>query len=359
MAGWCSGDAAWFLVSAACPAGHCVVGGGCDLAPPARLGQRWCVYCWRPPVAPAGLRDILDGKDEFKRLVAELWGGVDGRNVKSKSLGKGTVYHGVPRVAVLNKTGVAPDVAWPERSDDDEFRFIHRQSGDAEIYFLFNHSDRALSTIFNFRSHGLQPELWNPVTGTQVDAPVFTAGAEATAVPLQLEPYGSMFVVFRHALPMRWVESVTAAQLPAKTKSSPQIAAGIEMYNGHLLAAGGGRVSIGFSDGKKEIISLPLAREIEVNGPWRVTFLDGRGAPAETIFDKLISWSDHRDLGVKYYSGTAASGTGRRWRALFPDRKSPVLWPGFSGARTRTAPIARTYRPNRTPDQECDRETAQ
>jgi len=36
-----------------------------------------------------------------------------------------------------------------------------------------------------------------------------------------------------------------------------------------------------------------------------VCFAPGGGAPEEVVFDKLISWSEHPDQGVKYYSGTA------------------------------------------------------
>ncbi len=39
-------------------------------------------------------------------------------------------------------------------------------------------------------------------------------------------------------------------------------------------------------------------------GPWKVTFIDGRGAPASATFEQLTSWSEHADPGIKYYSGT-------------------------------------------------------
>jgi hypothetical protein len=40
-----------------------------------------------------------------------------------------------------------------------------------------------------------------------------------------------------------------------------------------------------------------------VEGPWNVSFQPGRGAPASVTLDKLISWSDSQDRGVKYFSG--------------------------------------------------------
>jgi hypothetical protein len=44
---------------------------------------------------------------------------------------------------------------------------------------------------------------------------------------------------------------------------------------------------------------------LEVDGPWQVRFAPGRGAPAEATFDRLVSWSDHSDAGVKFFSGEA------------------------------------------------------
>ncbi len=42
-----------------------------------------------------------------------------------------------------------------------------------------------------------------------------------------------------------------------------------------------------------------------VKGPWSLAFQPGRGAPAEIKLPKLISWPDHSDPGVKFFSGTA------------------------------------------------------
>lgn len=44
---------------------------------------------------------------------------------------------------------------------------------------------------------------------------------------------------------------------------------------------------------------------LEVVGPWQVRFPPNWGAPDSVEFVKLISWSDHADPGIKYFSGTA------------------------------------------------------
>ncbi len=71
-----------------------------------------------------------------------------------------------------------------------------------------------------------------------------------------------------------------------------------------------------------DIASVPAP--IEITGPWDVRFAPGGGAPQHVTLEKLISWSEHPDPGVRYFSGTATyrktfsapSGlpaAGRRW----------------------------------------------
>ena len=44
---------------------------------------------------------------------------------------------------------------------------------------------------------------------------------------------------------------------------------------------------------------------LEVTGPWKVNFPHGWGAPDQTNFERLISWTDADDDGIKYFSGCA------------------------------------------------------
>lgn len=55
------------------------------------------------------------------------------------------------------------------------------------------------------------------------------------------------------------------------------------------------------------VTSLPAP--IVVGGSWTVEFPKGWGAPESVQFPKLISWTEHRDPGVSYFSGTATYRT--------------------------------------------------
>jgi hypothetical protein len=67
-----------------------------------------------------------------------------------------------------------------------------------------------------------------------------------------------------------------------------------------------GRYELKTASGKTlsaEVRDLPPTTEIV--GPWEVAFPPKWGAPEKITLEKLISWSEHSDAGVKYFSGTA------------------------------------------------------
>ena len=59
------------------------------------------------------------------------------------------------------------------------------------------------------------------------------------------------------------------------------------------------------SDGVVRTVSANPAEAIKVTGAWDVSFPQGWDAPAQAVFPKLVSWSESRDAGIKYFSGTA------------------------------------------------------
>jgi hypothetical protein len=52
------------------------------------------------------------------------------------------------------------------------------------------------------------------------------------------------------------------------------------------------------------VANLPAPQE--VTGTWNLSFPPNWGAPPSVTLDKLISWTDHTNAGVRYFSGTAA-----------------------------------------------------
>src|SRR5579885_933631 len=201
---------------------------------------------------PTNDPSLADDAAEFKKLNDELFG--DGGGVHS--VGKGKVYAGQDAGAALKAMNVAPDFDHTKPESDTRIEFVHRRLPNADIYFLDNRSDHDQTVDATFRVTGKAPELWYAETGRSQPAS-YRIADRRTTVPLHFGPWGTVFVVFREP-----------AKAAFRTLPKP--------------------------------VESQLAT---VDGPWNVSFEPGRGAPATATFDKLISWSDSTDAGVKYFSG--------------------------------------------------------
>ncbi len=202
---------------------------------------------------PTDTPSLADDQVEFRRLSDELFGDGTGVHV----VGKGKVYAGQDAAAVLKTLEVSPDFDYTKPESDTRIEFLHRKLAGGDIYFLDNRSAKDQSFDATFRIAEKTPELWYAETGKS-QAVSYKIANGHTTVPLHLEPWGTVFVVFRKA------------------------------------AAG-------------PSVTLPRVMETQVaalDGAWNVSFEAGLGAPAAIKVDKLMSWSESTDAGVKYFSGT-------------------------------------------------------
>lgn len=202
---------------------------------------------------PTDTPSLADDAAEFTKLNDELFG--DGTGMHA--VGKGKVYAGQNAEAALKALSVAPDFDHTKPKSDTRVLFVHRKLADGEIYFLDNRNDRDETVDASFRVTGKAPELWYAETGKSEPAPYKIEGGRTT-VPLHLEPWGTVFVVFR---------------TPAKETSRTL----------------------------PKVVETQLAT---VDEAWNVSFQPNRGAPASISLNKLASWPDSADTGVKYFSGT-------------------------------------------------------
>ncbi len=195
---------------------------------------------------------LADNQTQFTKLNDELFG--DGTGVHK--VGKGAVYAGQDIGDVFNALHVAPDFDYTKPESDTRLLFVHRKLADGDLYFVDNRSDRDESVDATFRVTGKAPELWHAETG-KTEPASFKIADGRTTVPLRLEPWGSVFVVFRKTT------RETARTLPAKIET--------------------------------QVASL--------DGEWKLSFQPDRGAPPAITLDKLVSWTESPDAGVKYFSG--------------------------------------------------------
>ena len=173
------------------------------------LVREGLVLLGAPPEATPGLRDHPGGDDEFARLRDELWGGAGDDRQIARAVGAGHVFWGEPLVAVLERLGLPPDVEVSSRSGDAPVTWIHRTIGGAEVYFLANQRRTHERLVCTLRVGGRRPELWDPARGTIAPAVVYEGEAGRVRVPVELDPFGSAFVVFRSPAPAETPVEIT------------------------------------------------------------------------------------------------------------------------------------------------------
>jgi hypothetical protein len=151
-----------------------------------------------PPENSPSLQDFPRCDTQVKSLAAELWGDCDGKTVTEHAFGKGKVIWGQTLAQVFGQLAVPPDFTFSS-TNRAKLSFIHRQAGDAEIYFVSNQRGHFDAADCAFRVSGKVPELWHADTGVRERAPIWREENGGTVVPLTFDPAGSVFVVFRQA----------------------------------------------------------------------------------------------------------------------------------------------------------------
>jgi hypothetical protein len=257
----------------------------------------------RPKYTPS-LQDFPTSEKEVRAIGEEVWGLCDGVKVHSNRYGRGQVLSGMSPAEALKSMQIVPQISFP--AECPEIAWIQRRVDDTDIYFLSNQSDRVIHTMIDFRSMGKNPELWDAVQGTIDPVNGWTVEGEYTRVPVDLMPWESVFVVFRKpGKPARdpYVEVKNPSVKPQDSLWFAGIKSGRKLQ---LRTWENGKYILQRASGKtKEIEAGDIPPPLELEGPWRVRFQEGRGAPEELQFDNLLSWEKHPDPGIRYFSGTA------------------------------------------------------
>ena len=162
------------------------------------------VYGPKPAGSPSLSDTDRDGA--VQKLADKIWGDCDGTKVTSHNYGKGRVLWGAPLIGALS----LPDFS----ASQPMMNFIHRRSGETEIYFVSNQQKKACTVDCTFRVSGKTPELWHPDSGRTETAALYRATDEQTTVPIRFDPFGSVFVVFRKIAPADQVVSVSLDRQP-------------------------------------------------------------------------------------------------------------------------------------------------
>ena len=205
----------------------------------------------KPEMTPS----LSDNVEEFRAIVKEVWES----NYKNVSISQMKMTTLQSMESVLQKMKIEPDFTFIKPDEKTEILFVHRRLADQDIYWVNNRNDKVGDVEASFRISGKIPELWNAQTG-ESEKISYKIENGRTIIPLYLESWDAYFIVFKEAT---------------------------KLFN----------------------YTVPKTSEqqiLQIETPWVVSFQKGRGAPTNTTFNVLKSWTENADLGIKYFSGTAS-----------------------------------------------------
>jgi len=215
----------------------------------------------KPKQSPS-LANYPDADIQVKDMAGKLWGEIDGVNVTENKIGKGRMMFGLALEDVFSRINLNADVIIPE-----QFNYIHRKDGDSEVYFLTNQSQRNFNGEIGFKISGMQPELWNAVSGEIYDLPEFSERNGYTFLPLKFNETDAWFIVFR-------------------------------------------KKAAGQTSGKNFDETVT---DQAIDGSWMVSFNTKMDAPAKVEFKSLSDWTANENKNIQYYGGTATYSLNFDW----------------------------------------------
>jgi hypothetical protein len=210
----------------------------------ANLAKAGALIAGKRPQHSASLED---SQEEFNKLVKEIW-----------DSGLKNVTTGISMEEVMKANGIEPDF----KADVEGVKFLHRDLGLKQIYWVNKPSDDVRNVTVTLRTTGLKPQIWHPETGLMEDV-TYTINKTTTTVQVPMVENDAVFVVFI-----------------GKTKEESFTAVNEE---------------------KQDFLVL--------DSPWTVKFQENRGAPDSIVVHELSDLTLNSNPGIKYFSGIATYTT--------------------------------------------------
>jgi hypothetical protein len=237
-------------------------------------------------------------------LADKLWGDGNGSTMKVNNYGKGRIVWGLTPEQWLKKESVGPDFQCPDPLFDRRLDFIHRETELAHIYFISNQTLNPVQAECAFRIKNSIPQLWDPSNGSIEEQFVYRVEDDGITLPIVLAPGGSTFVVFKKGFSKSGLISRANEQATMINDLPAAKVLSVNKESVFMECWQNGTYSFTEKNGRQRqavVDHVPSAQFID--GAWNVEFDPAWGAPEKVVFPELVSWTDHENIGVKYYSG--------------------------------------------------------
>ncbi len=213
---------------------------------------------------PESTVSLVGGVNEqirYKELTNKIWGN-DVSEKGTKEYGTGLIAWGMTAREYLLSKEIPCDFDILKNDSKTDFDYIHYTVGESDVYFVANQTTERQRIDVRFRVSGKQPELWDALTGEVREANAFEQSNGLTTVPITLEPYGAIIIVFNDKISEDKHATATRNYSNFETRQN-------------------------------------------ITGEWEVDFDPKWGGPGKVKFLELMDWTQHSEEGIKYYSGEA------------------------------------------------------
>ncbi|MDR1923426.1 MAG: hypothetical protein LBQ66_03535 [Planctomycetaceae bacterium] len=154
------------------------------------------------PVGSFGLTDYPKKDELVKKLAEQIWGEQNER-VGERNFGKGKIIWGKTPENVLAEIGIKPAFI-----TDRELNFIHRQTENADLFFVANPKNVKTTAQIICNKITDKPEIWFPESGKTITAPIYKTEKDSTTILMTFEPTQSVFLVFPKQRPTHFTPAV-------------------------------------------------------------------------------------------------------------------------------------------------------
>ena len=255
------------------------------------------------PLRPQGIVPAAEDK-RYQELTAKLWSACETSPEKRAKVARGTLFCIARARPALSAMAIAPDF----ESSSPAIDYAHRRAGAADIYFVRNGKPESVKADLTFRTHDLQPEIFDPVTGNITRVMDFASTVDGrTTLHVELAPYEAFFVVFRSPAAKLHPIDIDRSGDSVPLSNSTMVVEDRGALT--LRTTEPGAYTVKFSDGRERNVTFAPASTGSAIGNWTLSFPPNWGAPAQVDVPDLESWTDFSDPGIRYFSGTATYRT--------------------------------------------------
>ena len=258
------------------------------------------------------LHDIRENSDEFGERTDKIWSGYKENESGQNSYGKGRIIWGKSVPSLLTELKLNPDFI-THLPDTTNLMFIHKNTKDADVFFVVNQQDKPLSRMCYFNTAYTVPEIWNPETGEVTKIAVYDRKESVVCLPVTFEPKESLFFIFSDESPKEYINKVEeeGKQLfpPLDNGDDTYIPVAYYNANNELQFETKQNGDFEFTSNNRKTyevhLNAPKVKTID-DFTGNVTIMPVNNNQISSIdITNLKSFIDYSESKIKYFSGTA------------------------------------------------------